>query len=152
MLSILLYKKSIKISCKKMKKVEYKKGSHSKYLLRYHFVMCTKYRHKILTGEIEAEIKKILEDISKAEGYEIDIMETDIDHIHLLIEAKPVFSPFGIVHKIKTISTNRIWKKYGEILKKYYWKENTFWSDGYFVCSIGEANSETIRKYIEEQG
>jgi len=116
-----------------MKKVEYKKGSHSKYLLRYHFVMCTKYRHKILTGDIETEIKKILEDISK-------------------IEAKPIFSPFGIVHKIKTISTNRIWKTYGEILKKYYWKENTFWSDGYFVCSIGEANSETIRKYIEEQG
>ena len=51
-----------------MKKVEYKKGSHSKYLLRYHFVMCTKYRHKILTGEIEVEIKKILEDISKAEA------------------------------------------------------------------------------------
>jgi putative transposase len=54
--------------------------------------------------------------------------------------------------KIKTISTNRIWKKYGIMLKKYYWKENTFWSDGYFVCSIGEANTETIRKYIEEQG
>ena len=79
--------------------------------------MCTKYRHKVLTGEIEAEIKKILEDISKIDGYEIDIMETDLEHIHLLIKTKPVFSPFGIVHKIKTISTNRIWKKYSEIIK-----------------------------------
>lgn len=35
---------------------------------------------------------------------------------------------------------------------KHYLKAHTFWSDGYFVCSIGEANPETIRKYIENQG
>ena len=29
---------------------------------------------------------------------------------------------------------------------------NSFWSDGYFVCSIDEANPDTIRKYIENQG
>jgi len=32
------------------------------------------------------------------------------------------------------------------------WKEHTFWSDGYFVASIGNANEKTIQKYIEEQG
>lgn len=32
------------------------------------------------------------------------------------------------------------------------WKEKTFWTDGYFVCSIGEANPETLRKYIQNQG
>ena len=31
-------------------------------------------------------------------------------------------------------------------------KKHTFWIDGYFVCSIGEANPDTIRKYIESQG
>ena len=31
-------------------------------------------------------------------------------------------------------------------------KEYSFWSDGYFVCSIGEANPDTIRKHIENQG
>ena len=30
--------------------------------------------------------------------------------------------------------------------------KNSFWSDGYFVCSIGEVNPNTIRKYIENQG
>ena len=49
------------------------------------------------------------------------------------------------------MSTNRIWKKHGETLKKNYWKENIFWSDDYFVCSTGNANMETIKKYIEEQ-
>lgn len=135
-----------------MKKVSYNKNSHSRYLLRYHFVMCTKYRHKILIEQISKDIKQIIEDISKEEKYEVEIMETDVNHIHLLVSAKPNISPFQIVHKIKTITTNRIWKKNEQLLIKYYWKERTFWSDGYFVCSIGEANAETIRKYIEEQG
>lgn len=38
------------------------------------------------------------------------------------------------------------------MLTKQFWKEHTFWSDGYFVCSIGEANPDTVRKYIENQG
>ena len=43
-------------------------------------------------------------------------------------------------------------QQYKNGLKQQFWKEHTFWSDGYFVCSIGEANPETIRKYIENQG
>ncbi|GAC1354668.1 MAG: hypothetical protein NVSMB38_33610 [Ktedonobacteraceae bacterium] len=36
--------------------------------------------------------------------------------------------------------------------KRYFWKERTFWSDGYFYCTIGNASQETIRHYIESQG
>ncbi|RAX57477.1 transposase, partial [Helicobacter monodelphidis] len=32
------------------------------------------------------------------------------------------------------------------------WNEKTFWIDGFFACSIGEANPETIKAYIENQG
>lgn len=35
---------------------------------------------------------------------------------------------------------------------KTFWKERTFWSDGYFVTSIGDASEKTIQKYIDEQG
>lgn len=45
-----------------------------------------------------------------------------------------------------------IWKKHKDYLKKCFWKEYTFWSDGYFVYSIGEANPKTIKKCIENQG
>ena len=31
-------------------------------------------------------------------------------------------------------------------------KEHTFWTDGYFVCSVGNVSGEMPRKYIENQG
>ena len=31
------------------------------------------------------------------------------------------------------------------------WVKKTFWSDGYFVCSVGNAAADTIQKYIQEQ-
>jgi putative transposase len=37
-------------------------------------------------------------------------------------------------------------------LAKYLWKEQTFFSDGAFVCTCGDASHETIRLYIENQG
>ena len=36
--------------------------------------------------------------------------------------------------------------------KNNFGKKKLFWSDGYFVCSIGEASPETIRNYIANQG
>lgn len=72
--------------------------------------------------------------------------------IKLHLDVPPTVSPFEIAHKIKQVSTYRINLKYGDYLKNYFYKESTFWTDGYFVCSTGEASSETIRKYIENQG
>ncbi|MDR0572030.1 MAG: IS200/IS605 family transposase [Rickettsiales bacterium] len=82
----------------------------------------------------------------------IDVMEADKDHIHILLSIIPTYSISAIVNRIKSISTNRIWKLHWNYLRHQFWKEHTFWSDSYFVCLIGEANPETIKKYIENQG
>ena len=41
---------------------------------------------------------------------------------------------------------------YKEELKKQYWHENIFWTDGYFCSTIGEVSSETLKHYIQNQG
>ncbi|WP_024773607.1 transposase, partial [Helicobacter pylori] len=48
----------------------------------------------------------------------------------------------------------RVWrdKRFIPLLQKHFWKEKTFWTDGFFACSIGEANPEIIKSYIENQG
>jgi putative transposase len=95
---------------------------------------------------------QIIYDIAKEKGYTIDEMQSDINHIHILVDIEPKVSALEVAHQIKQISTFRIYKINKLFLKKHFWKENTFWSDGYFVCSTGDASTETIRKYIAEQG
>jgi putative transposase len=136
-----------------MSKKEYHHAKHSKYLLKYHFVFCVKYRRKCLNHkEIDDEIKRLFIEIAEKSGFSIDVMESDQDHLHVLVDAPPTLSPTSIAARLKSQSTFHIWKKCDETLQWYFWKERTFWSDGYFVCSTGDASTETIKRYIEEQG
>ena len=43
-------------------------------------------------------------------------------------------------------------KRYPQYLRKQFWKEHTFWRDGYFACSVGNVSEEMLKKYIENQG
>ena len=82
----------------------------------------------------------------------IRYMETDKDHIHYMIETEPTMSISKIVNLMKNYTTYHIWKRYPDYLRKHFWKEHTFWTDGYFVCSVGNVSEEMLRKYIENQG
>ena len=79
-------------------------------------------------------------------------METDKDHIHLLIGYDATDRVCDIVKLLKQEITYYLWQKYPDYLSRQYWKRKVFWSYGYFVCSIGEVSSSIIQKYIESQG
>ena len=131
----------------------YTSVNRHKYYLKVHLVFVCKYRKQLLINEsIDTKVKETFKDIESKSDFIIDIMETDKDHIHLLVSYSPKISISSIVRKLKQESTITLWKCFPAYLSKYFWKEHTFWSDGYFACSIGEANPETIRKYIENQG
>lgn len=131
----------------------YNRGGHSKYSMKVHIIFVTKYRKKIFNSDERINnIKQFLYDIVKRYGYTIIQMETDKDHIHILLEYSPKVSVFNIVKQLKQYSTYQMWK-YGEgYLSKQYWKHKILWSDGYFACSIGQVSQEIIEKYIQTQG
>ena len=79
-------------------------------------------------------------------------METDKDHIHYMIETEPTMSISKIVNLMKSYTTYHIWKSYPQYLRKQFWKEHTFWIDGYFACSVGNVSEEMLKRYIENQG
>lgn len=132
---------------------EWKSNIHSKYLLQYHIIFVCKYRKKLLTDKIISdEIKQLSYDICNKHNIEIKKMETDKDHIHYMIETRPNANISNIVKMIKSYTTFYIWKNHKKFLSKHFWKENTFWTDGYFVCSVGNVSEKQLRKYIENQG
>jgi putative transposase len=101
-----------------------------------------------LVGHLNEDMKQLLQNISVNSDFEIEIMESDVNHIHFLIRYIPRLSITSIVRKLKQESTFHIWRMHRTFLLNQFWVEKTFWSDGYFVCSIGEASPETIRQYI----
>ena len=117
----------------------------------YHLIFVCKYRKKLLIryGEF---IKNYFEYISSISDFEIIEMEVDKDHIHLLVNSEPKVSVLQIVRKLKQMSTQEIWATYTKELRIHFWKKQTFWSDGYFACSIGNVSKDTIERYIKEQG
>ena len=129
----------------------YVSRNHSKYYLKVHLIFVCKYRKKLLINNFDNIVKNIILEISYRSNFIIDILETDEDHIHMLISYPPKLSVTSIVRKLKQETTIYLWKNYPKFLSKHFWKEHTFWSDGYFTCSIGEANPETIKRYIENQ-
>ena len=134
------------------KKQNYYTTKRAKFLIRLHIVLAVKYRKRILCNNIKNDMQQIIFDICSKEKWKIIAMESDIDHLHLLVDIQPKYSVSFVIHRIKQLSTYRIYNLHKQKLKDYFWKENTFWSDGYFVCSVGNAASETIEKYIETQG
>lgn len=134
------------------KKSQYISTNRSKHYLKCHLIFVCKYRKKLLVGQLKEDMRSIILNITSNSDFEIEVFESDIDHIHFLIRYIPRLSVTSIVRKLKQESTIAIWQKHKNILSKNFWKEHTFWSDGYFVCSIGEASPETVRQYILSQG
>jgi len=132
--------------------MDYDRKSHSKQLMLVHLIFVCKYRKKLLV-KFGEDIKSIFYNISNEYNFTIEEMEVDKDHIHLLVKYNTKTSVLQIVRWLKQISTYRVWRlNYNTILQNHFWNEHTFWSNGYFACSIGNVSAETIRKYIEEQG
>lgn len=134
-----------------IKESQYHSKDSAKFLLKVHLILVCKYRKQLLI-QLGDNCKQIMFEISQISDFTIDTMEVDKDRIHLLLDIVPKISVSSIVNRLKVMSTNRLWKKYKDYLQTQFWKEKTFWSDGYFVCTTVNANMETIKKYIEIQG
>ena len=131
--------------------MEYQTNSYCKHLIALHLILVVKYRKQLLIGDLGQFIKDSTLEISEVSDFSVEEIEIDKDHIHILMRISPKYSVSQHVRNIKQMTTSRIWRAF-PVLKKQFWLEKTFWSDGYFVCSVGNASSETIRKYIQEQG
>ena len=72
---------------------EYIHKSHNVSVLIYHLVLPAKYRRIVFSEEVDNTLKEICLEISKR--YEINIMEigTDKNHVHILLQSVPTYSP-----------------------------------------------------------
>jgi len=117
----------------------------------YHIVCPAKYRRAVFTPPVDKKLKEVCLEISKR--FEITFLEigTDKDHVHFLVQSVPTYSPKKIVQLIKSITAREIFAACPEVKKQLWGGE--FWTDGYFVSTVGKhGNEDVIKRYIQEQG
>ena len=117
------------------------------YDLNYHVVWCVKYRRRLLVGQVETRLKKILLDTSIDVQAEILEMETDKDHVHLLISCDPQMGIHRVIKRLKGKSSRLLRQEFPSLKTRL----PTLWTNSYFVSSVGGASLDTIKKYIENQ-
>ena len=70
------------------------------------------------------------------------------DHVHLLLSIPPKYSVSQIMGYLKGKSALEVFDKHANL--KYKYGNRHFWSEGYYVSTVG-LNESTVRKYIREQ-
>ena len=127
-----------------------RRTKHAVYDLKYHLVWIPKYRKHILGGEVSEYLKEVFQQIAEEYEFAIDTMEVVEDHVHIFVEVPPRYSPAQAVQILKSVSAREVFKKFPKLRKQVWAGE--FWSEGYFVRSVGDkVTADIIRKYIEYQ-
>ena len=108
-----------------------------------------KYRRKILYEEIEQYVKELLYTIAEDNNVEILEMETDQDHVHLLISCTPQHFIPSVIKVFKGVTARRLFIQFPH-LKRKLWGGH-LWNPSYFVATVSENTEEQVRGYIQNQ-
>jgi putative transposase len=132
-----------------MAEKEYRLGSHTVYDIKYHLVWVTKYRYKVLGGEIAVRTREVIRQVCMSREIKILKGHVSRDHVHLLVSCPPGLSVSQMMQYIKGKSSYVLQQEYPE-LKKRYWGQH-LWARGYFCASSGTVTDAMIKAYIEQQ-
>lgn len=128
----------------------YKKGSHTVYDIKYHFVWNTKYRYRVLEGDVAFRLRELLSQGCESQGIKILKGSIQKDHVHMLLSCPANLSPSEIMQNLKGRTSRMIQEEFPK-LKKKYWGQH-MWGRGYFCGTVGEVDQKMIEEYIETQG
>ena len=128
---------------------KYKKLSHVIYKCDYHIVWVPKYRLRILKGVIKTLVEKGIRMLCEWKACEVQELNVQEDHIHLLVSVPPELSISKLMGVLKGKIAIKLFKSYPKLKQKPYWG-NHFWARGYFVSTVG-LDEDMIRKYVKHQ-
>lgn len=127
-----------------------KKKGHAVYSLTYHIVFVTKYRRRVLTGEVAERLKAECRRLIEGMGGEVIEMETDADHIHILADLSPRRSVTDQVNVLKGVTARMIRRDLWDEVSSQLWG-SSLWSESYYIATAGGVTVERLKKYVEFQ-
>jgi len=115
-------------------------------------VFVVKYRKELITPEIFDFMKDICREINKRYYLWFEALGYEENHLHLIIEGAPRYSPSRIMQICKSILAIQIFKKFPKVKEEELWG-GEFWTDGGHIDTIGDGRGlEEVKKYVKNQG
>ncbi len=126
---------------------EYRHSGHTVSRMTAHIVWVTKYRYKILTGDIQKRCRDLIVQICDSEDVKILQGAVSKDHVHMLIEYRPSIKISDLVKRLKGRTSRMLQQEYPELRKRYWGRH--FWAIGYGVWITGNITEELVQEYLK---
>ena len=94
-------------------------------------------------------IEALIRECAEINGWAIEELNIQVDHVHMLVQLKPDISVSRVVQLVKGGSSRILREEMPEI-KEFLWGES-FWADGYFAETVGKCTEAVIKTYIKNQ-
>ena len=88
------------------------RNQHSVFMLTYYLVLVIKYRRKVINEDIFDSLMVIFKNIGFKYGIVVKEANWEVDHIHILFEAKPSTNLVKFINSYKSASSRMIKKQY----------------------------------------
>jgi putative transposase len=131
-------------------KTDFVSSARSVSDLKAHLVLTTKYRRKVLTGEMIQRLGEVMDDLCQKWNCKIVEFNGEDNHIHLLFQYLPQMELPKFIGNLKSVSSRRLREEFPAQVDKVYWKK-VLWNESYFIASCGGVTISVLKKYIEEQ-
>lgn len=128
----------------------YHRHAHAVSMLHAHLVFVTKYRRHVLSKRVFDVVRRQMRASAQKLGATITAIESDGDHVHVLVTYPPRLALSRLVQHLKGASSRAVrQKRFPDVTKKLWGKH--FWSASYFVVSCGGAPLDLVKTYVETQ-
>jgi putative transposase len=99
--------------------MEYQTNSHCQHLIALQLILVVKYRKQLLQGEVGDFIKLKIIEISSRSEFDVEEIEVNKNHIHILLTISPTICAASYVRRIKQSTTENLWRKFGWLKKQF---------------------------------
>ena len=141
-------RRRVRFIFREYKIMQYNTGKHCVFYHRYHLVWSTKYRYKVLQGNIQLRVREIIRQVCAENGVEIIRGVLSSDHVHMFVSVPPKLAISDLMRKMKGRSSHKVQREFPQ-LKKRYWGRR-FWGRGYFSTTNGAITEEVVLQYLEQ--
>jgi putative transposase len=122
-------------------------NGHTVSRLTVHIVWSTKYRFKVLEGDLQKRCRKLL--IQTCDSEDVTILKGVVsrDHVHMHIEYRPSQNVSELVKKMKGRTSRKLQQEFPKLKKKYWGRH--FWAIGFGCWSTGNITDKMVDDYLE---